>query len=135
MLRFAQHDKVSAGVKTRTRERHSRGVGFIQIVLVLVVILVVTVIALKMYQRSGVPQVPGGGHPARAVLDRVELRVEGMESETDALVVTEELRKVPGVAGATVDYASRMASVTFDPARANRDQLIAAVGRAGFRAH
>jgi len=121
-------------MKARTRERRSRGVGFIQIVLVLVVILVVTVIALKMYQRS-VPNLPaGGGHPARAVLDRVELRVEGMESETDALVVIEELRKVPGVAGANVEYSTGKASVTFDPARANRDQLIAAVSRAGFQA-
>ena len=115
--------------------RRARGVGFIQVVLVLVVILVVTVITLKMYQRS-VPNLPaGGGHPARAVLDRVEMHIAGMESETDALVVTEELRKVPGVAGATVDYASGMASVTFDPARANRDQLVAAVSRAGFQAH
>ena len=122
-------------MKSRSRERRSRGAGFIQIVLVLLVILVVTVIALKMYQRSGVPQVPGGGHPARAVLDRVELRVEGMESETDALVVTEELRKVPGVAGAAVDYSTGVASVTFDPARVKREQLVAAVGRAGFRAH
>ncbi len=118
-----------------TCSRRARGVGFIQIVLVLVVVLVVTVIALKMYQRS-VPNLPaGGGHPARAVLDRVELRVEGMESETDALVVIEELRKVPGVAGANVEYSTGVARVTFDPARANRDQLVAAVSRAGFRAH
>ena len=122
-------------MKSRSRERRSRGAGFIQIVLVLLVILVMTMIALKMYQRSGVPQVPGGGHPARAVLDRVELRVEGMESETDALVATEELRKVPGVAGANVEYSTGVALVTFDPARANRDLLIAAVSRAGFRAH
>ncbi len=122
-------------MKTRSGERLSRGVGFIQVVLVLVVILVVTVITLKMYQRS-VPNLPaGGGHPARAVLDRVELRVEGMESETDALVVIEELRKVPGVAGANVEYSTGVARITFDPARANRDQLIAAVSRAGFRAH
>jgi len=120
---------------SRTCLRRARGVGFIQVVLVLVVILVVTVIALKMYQRS-VPNLPaGGGHPARAVLDRVELRIEGMESETDALMVTEELRRVPGVAGAAVSYSSGTASVTFDPARARREQLVAAVARAGFRAH
>jgi len=39
-----------------------------------------------------------------------------MESETDALVVIEELRKVPGVAGANVEYSTGVASVTFDPA-------------------
>lgn len=116
------------------RARGAAGAGLIQILLVLVVIGVVTVIALKMYQRSGVPRVPGGGHPARAVLNRVELRVEGMSSETDALHVAEALRRVAGVAAVDVDFSSGVARVSFDPARTSREQLAAAVAGAGFRA-
>ena len=109
--------------------------GLIQILLVLVVILVITLLALKMYQRSvPSPVAPGGGHPARAVMDNVELQVEGMTSETDALQVTEGLRRVPGVASASVDFSTGQARVGFDPRRTNPEQLIAAVERAGFRA-
>ena len=115
------------------RQCGAPGAGLIQILLVLVLILMMTVVALKMYQRSGVPQVPGGGHPARAILDRAELRVEGLASEADALQVTEALRRVPGVAGANTEYESGLARVTFDPAGTNREQLLAAVERAGFR--
>jgi Cu+-exporting ATPase len=114
-----------------------RGAGFVQILLVLVVIGVVTVIALRLYQRTA-PTLPAGtgraGHPARAVLDRVELRVEGLTSDSDALQVTEALRRVPGVAGASCDAATGRASVTFSPTQTNPDELLAAVSRAGFRA-
>ena len=120
--------------RRRRKASGGRGAGFIQILIVAVVILVMTVVALKLYQRS-VPNLPvGGGHPARAVLDRVELRVEGLASEADALQVTEALRRLPGVAGASCDAASGRASVTFNPGQTNPDQLIAAIARAGYRA-
>lgn len=117
---------------TRTPGRSPAGVGFIQLVLALAVILIVTVVALRMYQRSA-PPVRGGGHPARAVLDRVELRIEGIASETDALQATEALRRVPGVAGAAVDARTGVARVTFHPGRTNRDRLVAGVEQAGYR--
>ncbi|MDA2914276.1 heavy-metal-associated domain-containing protein [Acidobacteriia bacterium AH_259_A11_L15] len=111
-----------------------RGFGFVQLLLALVVILVLTMVALKMYQRSAAPAVSGGrGHPARNVLDRVDLRIEGLASEVDALQVTQALRRVQGVAAATTDVSSGVARVTFSPAQTNREQLVAAVERAGFR--
>jgi copper chaperone CopZ len=118
------------------RRNSSRGAGFVQIIVVIVVILVVTMIALRMFQRTA-PNLPvgtGGGHPARAVLTREEIRVEGLASEVDALQVSEAVRRLPGVAGAHTEYGSGMLHVTFDPARTNRAQLVAAVERAGFRA-
>lgn len=116
------------------RPRDTRGVGLIQILLVLVVILLMTVLALKMLQRSAPPRVPGGGHPARAVMDNVVLHVQGLTSEGDALQVTEALRRVPGVAGASVDFSSGEARVGYDPRQTNPEQLIAAVERTGFHA-
>ncbi|MFQ5664618.1 MAG: heavy-metal-associated domain-containing protein [Terriglobia bacterium] len=118
-----------------SRRASARGAGLIQILLVLVAILVVVMVALKMYQRSVPPAVGrGSGPPARAVLDRVEFRVEGMTSDVDALQVTEALRRVPGVASASVDFRTARARVTFSPSRTRPEQLIAAVERAGFRA-
>lgn len=119
---------------SQPRPSGTRGVGLLQIILVVVVILVVTVLVLKMYQRSAPPRVPGGGHPARAVMDNVVLHVQGLTSEGDALQVTEALRRVPGVTGASVEFSSGEARVGYDPRQTNPDQLIAAVERTGFHA-
>ena len=113
----------------------SHGVALIQLLLVLVVIVAITLLALRMYQRSAPPPVGGGTtHPARAVLDNVTLRVEGLKSDMDALQVTEALRRVKGVASATVDYRAGRAQVAYNPNQTSPEQLIAAVGRVGFRA-
>ena len=121
-------------METISPRRDTRGGGVVQVILVLVVILVVTVIALKMYQRSGPPVVPGGGHPARAVLDRVELRIEGMTSDADALQVTEAVRRLSGVASVHTDFSTGRAHIAYDPNRVQPEQFIAAIERAGFRA-
>lgn len=118
------------------RTSRARGAGLLQLVLVVAIILVITMLVLKMYQRSTppLPVAPGGGHPARAVLDNVELQVEGMTSDVEALQVNEALRRLPGVAHVTVDQTTGRAQVAFDPARTNPDQMIAAIERAGFHA-
>jgi Cu+-exporting ATPase len=48
--------------------------------------------------------------------------------------VGDALRAVPGVAAANVDLLFHKAVVTFDPARANVESLVAAVERAGYQA-
>lgn len=112
-----------------------RGGSFVSLVIVVVVILVITVIALKTYQRSAPPPVPGtGGPPARAVMDNVELEIEGMTSETDALQVTEAIRRVNGVASVDTDFTSGRAQVTYNPQRARPADFVAAVEQLGFRA-
>ena len=83
----------------------SHGVALIQLLLVLVVIVAITLLALRMHQRSALSPVGGGAaYPARAVLDKVTLRVDGLKSEVDALQVAEALQQVNGVASASVDY-------------------------------
>lgn len=119
----------------RQRRPSAAGGGLVQAILVLLVVAVVTVIALKTFERTPLPQVgPGTGHPARAVIQNVELRVEGLSSEADAAQVEEGLRKVPGVASVTVDTGRGVARVAFSPAQTNPDQLIAAIQRAGYSA-
>jgi copper chaperone CopZ len=112
-----------------------RGFSFITLIIVVVVILLVTLIALKTFERSAPPPVPGsGGHPARAVMERVELTIEGMSSETDALQVSEAIRRVNGVASVETDYESRRAQIAYNPERAQPADFVAAVETLGFRA-
>lgn len=120
--------------RNRVRAR-MRGFSFITLIIVVVVILLVTMIALKTFERSGPLPVPGsGGHPARAVMDHVELTIEGMTSETDALQVSEAIRRVNGVAGVETHYSSGKAHVTYNPQRAQPADFAAAVEKLGFKA-
>ncbi|MFQ5776962.1 MAG: heavy-metal-associated domain-containing protein [Terriglobia bacterium] len=112
----------------------SRGAGFLSLLLALVVIVVVTLIALKLFERSNPLPAAPGEHPARAVVERVSLRVEGLSTELDALQVTEALRRVPGVMSAAVEASTGEARVAFDPRRTDPDRLLAAIQQAGFRA-
>ena len=112
-----------------------RGASFITLIIVVVVILLMTLIALKTFERSGAPPVPGsGGHPARAIMEHVELTIEGMGSETDALQVSEAIRRVNGVAGVATDFSSGKAQVTYNPQRAQPADFVAAVEKLGFQA-
>lgn len=112
-----------------------RGAGFVQIILVLLVVGVVTLIALKMYQRQPLPQVgPGASDPRRAVMDKVELRLEGVESYVDAAQVEQAVRKVDGVASITVFSGNERAEVAFNPQRTDPDRIIAAIRAAGYEA-
>jgi len=112
-----------------------RGASFITLIIVVVVILVVTMFALKMYQRSAPPPMAGrAGQPARALLDNVELTIEGMSSDTDALQVSEAIRRLPGVASVSADYATGKARVGYNPQQAQPADFVAAVEKLGFRA-
>lgn len=58
--------------------------------------------------------------------------VTGMTCTSCAATIERNLRKVPGVQTAKVNFASERATVTFDPSQARLPDLIAGVERAGY---
>jgi P-type Cu+ transporter len=58
--------------------------------------------------------------------------VTGMTCTSCAATIERNLRKVPGVQTAKVNFASERATVTFDPSQADLPDLIAGVERAGY---
>jgi len=112
--------------------KSQRGGGFVQVVLVLLVAGFLTYIALQMFKKAPLPQV-SPGNPAHSVMEHVALKLEGLESPSDAAQAEEALRKSRGVASVSID-ADGTAHVAYNPAQTNPDQLIAAVQRAGYRA-
>ena len=73
--------------------------------------------------------------PAEATAERpseVELTVAGMTCASCAARVQKVLERQDGVARAQVNLATERATVTFDPARASVDDLVAAAGRIGY---
>lgn len=64
----------------------------------------------------------------------VEFHVQGMTCQGCVRSVETKLSKLPGVSSAKVDLGAEKATVEFDDARTNSDQMIAAVEQIGFHA-
>ncbi|MDW8350869.1 MAG: heavy metal translocating P-type ATPase [Anaerolineae bacterium] len=65
-------------------------------------------------------------------MNAVELPIAGMTCVNCAGAVERALRKTPGVAEASVNFATERAAVTFDPAQVSPAQLVARVRAAGY---
>lgn len=63
-----------------------------------------------------------------------KLAIHGMHCSSCAGIISRELKKVPGVSEASVNFASENASVTHDHEHAHTDDLIAAVKKSGYSA-
>ena len=81
------------------------------------------------------PRAGAGGHaPSANGGGRAELTVDGMTCASCATRVERVLGRQPGVTGAQVNYATRHAWVSFDPAQIDIPRLEAAVTRIGYHA-
>ena len=65
--------------------------------------------------------------------ERVDLDIGGMTCASCAVRVEKKLNRLDGVE-ASVNYATETASIRFDPARVTLDELVGAVGSAGYEA-
>ena len=68
-----------------------------------------------------------------AVTEHVELPIEGMTCASCANRIERRLNEVDGVT-ATVNYATERATVEYDPAAVEPEQLLGAVEAAGYSA-
>lgn len=65
-------------------------------------------------------------------MNAIELPIAGMTCANCANTVERVLRKTPGVAEASVNFAAERAAVTFDPAQVSPSQLVERVRAAGY---
>jgi len=73
-----------------------------------------------------------GGEPAAS--ERADLPLLGMHCASCATRIEKALGRAPGVNGATVNFATERATVHYDPAQTNPNQLREAVKKAGYDA-
>jgi Cu+-exporting ATPase len=64
----------------------------------------------------------------------ITLALEGMSCASCAVRIEKGLKKVPGVADASVNYATERATVRYDPTRAGVEDLLAKVKATGYAA-
>ncbi len=67
-------------------------------------------------------------------VNRLSLDIEGMHCSSCAAIIEKSLRKVEGVKEANVNFAAEKASVLVDESVAERNSLVKAVERAGYKA-
>ena len=67
-----------------------------------------------------------------AALERCDLSIEGMSCASCAVRIEKALDAQPGVASAAVNYASKRATVTFDPHAVHRGELVQKVADLGY---
>lgn len=67
-------------------------------------------------------------------VNKVNLSLYGMHCSSCAALIERSVKKVPGVTSANVNFAAEKASVVFDGAQASKEDLIAAVEKAGYKA-
>jgi Cu+-exporting ATPase len=73
--------------------------------------------------------------PVADAPDRCDLPIEGMTCASCAARLERALGRATGVAQANVNFATRTATVRFDPAATSPERLAAAVEAVGFHAH
>ncbi len=66
--------------------------------------------------------------------EKVVIKVGGMSCATCAAAIEKGLARLPGVEGAAVNFASEKATVTFDPDRVGRAELVKTIEDLGYSA-
>ncbi len=62
------------------------------------------------------------------------LALEGMTCASCAVRIEKGLKKIPGVKDASVNFATEQATVTYEPAQANLEQMVQKVEAIGYKA-
>src|SRR6266436_7547344 len=65
---------------------------------------------------------------------RTVLALEGMTCASCAMRIEKGLKKVPGVKDASVNLATEKATVTYDPAQTDIEQMVQKVDAVGYKA-
>jgi copper chaperone CopZ len=77
---------------------------------------------------------PPAATTAPANMQRVVIPVEGMNCVTCEIAVRKALKRMDGVESAHVSVATKSATVDYDPATTNTEQLVTAINSTGYRA-
>jgi len=67
-------------------------------------------------------------------MKKITLNISGMHCASCATNIEGALKKISGIASARVNFASESAYVEYDPEKIKNNDLIAAIGKAGYRA-
>lgn len=88
----------------------------------------------EIEERIAAPAAPQSPAETRAAVTRATLALEGMTCASCAMRIEKGLKKLPGVSEASVNLATERATVSYDAAQVNVDDLIQKVSAVGYSA-
>ena len=109
-----------------------RAISLLTLIIASAIVLGFAALNISSYVFAGSP--PPVARSASSSLQRAVIPVEGMSCATCEIAVRNALKRVNGVAAADVSVATKTATVDYEPAKTNPDQLVTAINATGYRA-
>lgn len=128
---WVKHFREKTRCACEHRPMDGRRISLFTLLVASVIVLAFAGLNIRSYAFAGPPPVTP---IANANLQRVVIPVEGMSCATCEVAVRSALKRVNGVASAHVSVATKNATVDYDPAKTNPDQIVAAINSTGYRA-
>jgi mercuric ion transport protein len=111
-----------------------RGSGMFALLVATLLVLGFAGLNISRYVFAG-PAVPVATQTQLANgLDRIVISVEGLSCVACEIPVRHALRRIDGVKFVDVNAATKTATVDYEPAKANPEQLVAAINSTGYHA-
>jgi copper chaperone CopZ len=111
-----------------------RRTGMITLLIATLLVLGFAGLNISRYVFASVPVAAQTQTQLANGLDRVLISVDGLSCLACEIPVRHALRKIDGVKSVYVSAATNTATVDYEPAKTNAEQLVAAINATGFRA-
>jgi len=111
-----------------------RRAGMTTLFIATVLVLGFTALNISRYVFASEPDTAQAETELSNGLRRIVVSVEGLSCVTCEIPVRHALRKIDGVKSVAVSAATKTATVEYEPAKTNPEQLVATINATGYRA-
>ena len=129
---WVKHFREKTRCACEHRPMDGRGISLFTLLVASAIVLAFAGLNIRSYAFAGSPRAAAPN--AVANLQRVVIPVDGMSCAACEIAVRNALKRINGVASAHVSVAMKNATIDYDPAKTNPDQLVAAINSTGYRA-
>src|SRR6266705_3681169 len=127
---WTKHFREKAQCACEHRAMYGRRISLLTLIVASVIVVAFAALNISSYAFPGSPA-PVLQSPS-STFQRVVIPVEGMSCATCEIAVRHALKHVDGVENARVSVATRNATVDYDSAKTNQQQLVNAINSTGY---
>src|SRR6266699_2744724 len=127
---WTKHFREKAQCACEHRAMYGRRISLLTLIVASVIVVAFAALNISSYAFPGSPA-PVSQSPT---FQRIVIPVEGMSCATCEVAVRHALKRIDGVKSAHVSVATKTATVDYDAAKTNTEQLVAAINFKGYRA-
>jgi len=129
---WVKHFREQSRCACEHRAMDGRAISLLTLIIASTIVLGFAALNISSNLFAGSP--PPSARSASSNLQRTVIPVEGMTCATCEIAVRSALKKIDGVEAAHVSVATKTATVDYEPAKTNPEQLVASINSTGYRA-